>query len=508
MVMTVQNSEEITPIGAVFTPLDQAQLTIKETGLYEKWLDGASILDPTAGNGRFLEAFIKTARQKGERLTESRIDRLCGVEMQQQFVNVFLENMKNHYKVDFPSRNFIKGDFFFTELNKTFDFLIGNPPWLNFCDLEDSYKEKIKPLFLSSGLGQSKKELLLGNSRIDIAALIVTEAVKKNLKEAGQAYFFLPLSLFLGEGAHKRFRRLLNNGFLSVDRIDDYRHYSIFPGIATRYGFATFTKGNKTTYPIPYHMIKNDRENEELKAYPLDGDDSSLLLGKEQNNRPFPRIIISKKSRPRQGLNSCGVNRLFIFDKAEKANVDLLLVTNKEIEALLPSQLIYPLIGADQFKGEEKHRYVFLPYGSNGKVLTQEQLSQFPYAVKYLNLHKSKLKKRKGVLIGSSIKKGQWWSLLGVGPYSFAPWKVVWEAYGKKKFRPLLFSSSEGRIWQPNQALQAYLSFQTREEALSALHALQNPLIEDILKSQGMEGTCNWAQPGKMMKFFSFTEET
>lgn len=497
---------ELEPIGAVFTPLLQAQKTIIDRGLYANWISGASILDPTAGSGHFIEAFIKTARERGDRLSGKRLARLCAVEMQPRFIDDFHLRIEKEYSISFPRDRFMEGDYLFTHLTEEFDFLLGNPPWLNFCDLEETYKEKLKPRFIQSGLTGNKKDLLLGSSRIDLAALIVTEAIKKNLKNRGKAFFYLPLSLFLGEGAHKPFRILLDNGLFSLDTIDDFRDLPLFPGVSTRYGFAAFTKGLRTDYPVPYRIFTPEGTCVNWQASPLDGTGSPLLAGPRNKKTEIPRITISPLSKPRQGLNTCGANSIFIFDRITGYEGNILTLRNKEGEASLPSSLIYPLIGSGQFSVNGEHRYVFLPYNRNGKVLTPDELSQYPDAENYLKGHQKRLEQRKGVLIGSAIKKGLWWSLLGVGPYSFAPWKVVWEAYGKKEFRPQLFSAEEGQPWQPNQALQAFLSFQDEDEARRVMTELENPLIEEILKMQGMEGTCNWAQPGKMMRFFSLRD--
>ncbi|MBB6480824.1 SAM-dependent DNA methyltransferase [Spirochaeta isovalerica] len=498
---------ELEPIGAVFTPLLHAQKTIIDTGLYENWLHGASILDPTAGGGHFIEAFIKTAKEKGDRLTDQRLSRLCAVEMQSRFIEDFHRKMKREYKVDFPGDRFLQGDYLFTHHREEFDFLLGNPPWLNFCDLENGYKEKIKPLFIDSGLTGSKKDLLLGSSRIDLAALIVTEAIRKNLKTQGTAYFFLPLSLFLGEGAHKQFRFLLETGAFSLNYIDDYRDAPLFPGVATRYGFASFTKDRRTTYPVPYRRIRPNGTFRELNAAPLAGSGSPLIAGGMDDLKELPRIFIPPKSKPRQGLNTCGANSLFIFDEITGRNKNILTLKNKEREATLPEELIYPLIGSGQFNAKKHHRYVFLPYNLNGRALSETELAHYPEAECYLRENRSRLENRKGVLIGSAIKKGLWWSLLGVGPYSFAPWKVVWEAYGKREFHPRLFSSENKQPWQPNQALQAFIPFNEEREAKRVLKEMENSPIGEILKMQGMEGTCNWAQPGKMIRFFSFKDE-
>ena len=55
--------------------------------------------------------------------------------------------------------------------------------------------------------------------------------------------------------------------------------------------------------------------------------------------------------------------------------------------------------------------------------------------------------------------------------------------------------------------MHAYCPCDTKEEAETLLEALNAKEIEDWLKSFSMDGTCNWAQPGKVAKIFDFELE-
>ena len=81
----------------------------------------------------------------------------------------------------------------------------------------------------------------------------------------------------------------------------------------------------------------------------------------------------------------------------------------------------------------------------------------------------------------------------------FAPYKIVWEAYGRNTFKPLLVF---GR-WQVNQSLQTYIPVWSKQEALELLEKLKNPVIEKYLLSMKMGKTMNWAQPGKIKKLLN-----
>jgi hypothetical protein len=95
---------------------------------------------------------------------------------------------------------------------KKFDILFGNPPWCTFVDLPQDYKAAVKPLFPTYGLADNTQKLVPGGSRIDIVARIIPKSIADNVTENGTAVFFLPLSLFLNDGARTAFQRFISNG--------------------------------------------------------------------------------------------------------------------------------------------------------------------------------------------------------------------------------------------------------------------------------------------------------
>ena len=137
-----------------------------------------------------------------------------------------------------------------------------------------------------------------------------------------------------------------------------------------------------------------------------------------------------------------------------------------------------------------------------GRPLSWEQIAAIPSLQAYLCTHEARLRSRKGVLLGSQLKRGYWWALLGVGPYNFFPFKIVWEAYGRADFRPRLF---QGR-WQANQSLQAYIPLRTEDEARRILSLLADGRIEHYLRTMKMEGTMNWAQPARIARWLAYRE--
>ncbi len=497
-------------IGAFFTPLPLACEMIRAHGIHRMWAGGRSVFDPSAGNGALLEALILCCLEDGLKIDGSMLQRLKGCEREPGFAREFRMRIKERYAVTPPEETLICQDFLRRPADE-FDLILGNPPWLNFTDLPEEEKEDYKSEFIRYGLTGRGKEILLGSARIDLAALFIQKALQNHLKDGGRAFFFIPLSLLFNEGAHNRFRRgNLNKGSFRFTEIRDFGQVRVFPEVSTRCGFTVIEKSASALYvppedgnrEIPCFLLREDGGWIPKSASPVSGPGSAYAVN--DGSSPPPRIKLPSSARPRQGINTGGRNSLFIFNSRMEIGKGLVKLENRERKVILPDSLVYPLITASQFKGcEEARRFIFLPYSREGKLLSREELTASPEAWSYLESCRASLLERKGSLLQSTMKKG-WWALLGVGPYSFSSWKVVWEAYGRKEFAPRLFGLCEGKPWIPNQALQASCSFSSRKEAQRVLKELQHPGIGRHLKLQNMEGTCNWAQPGRIRRFMEF----
>src|SRR3990170_1846022 len=67
---------------------------------------------------------------------------------------------------------------------RKFDLIVGNPPWVNWDALSDSYKEATEPLWREAGLYDTYK-----GDKDDICFLMTRLAMKRYLKEGGRLVF-------------------------------------------------------------------------------------------------------------------------------------------------------------------------------------------------------------------------------------------------------------------------------------------------------------------------------
>jgi hypothetical protein len=432
------------------------------------------------------------------------VNRLFGVELERQRLQNFFTAARKMYDLKLRRENFLNKDIFFLKSEGSFDILFGNPPWQNFTDLSAPYKAKIKKLFFDYDLVRNPQDLLLGGSRIDIAALVLQKTIQKNLKPGGEAVFFIPLSLLLNDGAHAPFRGYSVNGVhYCIDTVFDFAGLNIFDGISTRYGLIHLRRDKKQEFPLAWYRW-NGAAWKKLSAAPLFAENAPLSVTKNRKTKlaQFQPIEVPSYAIPRQGVNTCGANDIFFFDEYESLDDERCRLTNKTSRTVFPKQYVFPLaVGANFTELRPVPRkWVFIPCAGNGKPLDPKAVEKIPLLADYLEKNRQRLTARRGILINTWIRKGVFWALLGVGGYSFYPHKIIWEAYGKNTFRPKLFSGE----WQANQALQAFMPFESAAEAQKVLARLENGDVEEYLLSLKMEGTMNWAQPGKIKRLLAF----
>ena len=492
-------------IGCVFTPEIWAEFAIEKYGLFDKWMQGASILDPTMGNGNLLAAIICFGLKKGYQVGEMPVENLFGVEMNKRHYCAACERLEKLCGSRFQNQNFINGDILFTWKRKKIDIVFGNPPWVSFSSLPLEYGKKIKSVYVKSGLASHGSGLLLGNSQINLAALVFFHVLKNMMKENGEAVVFMPLSVLFHAGAHREFTSgKAGNISFSIDEVTDLEHTDAFQGICTRFGIIKISRNKTQSFPVPYftYNLSNGKWTEKFMS-PLLLDHGPMCIQNSHNkNFGFKKIPVDIKSKPRQGINTCGANHLYFFDSFKDLNGEICEVSNKTLSCHIEKQFVYPLIQKENFRNNDNliHKWVILPYNENGKILTEKQIKNHPHMHSYFKSNKDVLGARKGTLIRHQIENGLFWALLGVGPYCFYPYKIVWEACGKKDFYPRIF---EG-MWQANQALQVYMPFTDRILCKEIINKMNEAGISEMLSTMNLGGSMCFAQPGVMKTFFDF----
>jgi hypothetical protein len=448
-----------------------------------------------------LLGLLAAAVRRGSSARELPLRRLYGIEREPEFLRALVRDGRREFGVDFLRENLHRTDALLHPPRLRADAILGNPPWANFADLPGAEKESLKPLFVRYGLVADRRRLLLGGSRVDVAALVVAKTIADHLRPGGTAAFFVPLSLLTGDGAHAGFRRY---DAFAVDAVFDFAGVQVFPGVATRYGAVLLRRDSTPRWPIPWTSMSDSVSR---TAAPVDRDDGPLAVADDAaalgRLRDLPPIAVPEGVRPRQGVNPCGASRVFFLRDVRPLDDDLAEAASAVVgRVVLPRRCLFPLLTADQFAdtAAPPRRWVLLPHdAATGQPLTPEQVAACAELADYLDRCRPLLEQRRGRWLRRWIDRGRWWALLGVGPYCFTPYRVAWPAYGADRFTPRVFAAP----WQGQQALHAHVACSSRKDAKALRTALACPEIEEYLRAFGTAGTRNFAQPGRVRRLFA-----
>ncbi len=108
-------------IGAVFTPLRWAKWLVHEFDLISKWAAGATICDPTAGQGVFVRALITAAEEQELEVDAAMLARLFLIESCGDSLERFRSWFYLHRRKPFPEGNIFCTDVVLNNPRRRFD---------------------------------------------------------------------------------------------------------------------------------------------------------------------------------------------------------------------------------------------------------------------------------------------------------------------------------------------------------------------------------------------------
>ncbi len=352
-----------------------------------------------------------------------------------------------------------------------FDYVVGNPPWINWESLPQAYREQSAPLwhkfklFVHSGM-----DTILGKGKKDVSTLMTYAVADALLKDKGKLGFVITQSVWKTSGAAQGFRRFRigeNGASLCVLHVDDLSSLQVFEGASTRTSVFVLKKGLETTYPVPYTYwqkttrgkgLDYDSTLEEvfshtkrlkLKAMPVDESDntSAWITARPKALQAIRRVLGKSDYRAYEGANSGGANGVYWLEILAERPDGLVVVRNvtegakRKVESIITEiepDLLYPLL-----RGRDVQRWMAKP--SLHILMVQDPVKRrgydedylqknYPKTWAYLKRFERPLRERSGFKRyftrkeknGRIVETGPFYSMFNVGDYTFAPWKVVW----------------------------------------------------------------------------------
>ena len=121
-------------------------------------------------------------------------------------------------------------------LHGKFDFVAGNPPWVNWESLPENYRNGTKELWRDYKLFTlSGMDARLGGGKKDISILFTYRCLDRYLKEGGNFAFLITQTVFKTKGAGEGFRRFkIKEEPIKVVKVHDLVEIKPFEGANNR----------------------------------------------------------------------------------------------------------------------------------------------------------------------------------------------------------------------------------------------------------------------------------
>jgi len=383
------------------------------------------------------------------------------------------------------------------------DYIVGNPPWVNWENLPDEYRRSTVPLWHHYGMiPGGGLDSIMGKVKMDISMLMTYVAIDRYLRDKGKLGFVLSQSVFKTSGAGQGFRRfLLRRGkSFSPLVVEDMVELKPFEGAENRTVVAVFAKDKKVSYPVSYQYWRKrktgrgsaigfDTPYEEVTsekitfrswhAEPVEQSDatSAWITAGRKALLALRNVLGPSDYTAREGTNTGGANAVFWVERTGERPGGLVIVSNitegakrkvENVQAAVEASLLYPLLrGRDvaRWKGEASAEIICTrePQGEKAIPLTRME-REFPRTLSYLNRFKPALLARKDAVLARSIKAGvPFYALGAVNDYTFAPWKVVWREQAAT-FTAAVVGQCENRPTVPDHKLMV-VTTNSRAEA-------------------------------------------
>ena len=361
------------------TPIEYAKKMLDYAG-YRKNLYGKRVLENSCGEGNILceivSRYIEDAINLGYSNTlivqglEKDIE---GIEIDNNKVIICIENL-NHilkkYDIGDVRWNVHKNDYLKSK-NKKYNFIIGNPPYITYHDMDETQREYLKKRYVSCKRG-----------RFDYCYAFIEKSLK-SLKKDGILVYLVPYSIIKNKFAFD-LREMIQP---YVFQIYDYSGIKVFPDALTS-SIVLICKNQKNNENIQYFSVKKKTEQEfnrnDLK------DKWSFSIDNKEKGKKFGNYF--------EVYNSVAtlLNDAFLLEDYEE-NEHYILIDGQRIE----KEITYPAISAKSInrKKDKKELLIIFPYSyKNGKLNSydlDEFQKKFPGTYMYLNGYRGKLDQRK-----------------------------------------------------------------------------------------------------------------
>lgn len=346
------------------------------------------------------------------------------------------------------------------------DFVVGNPPWINWESLPEDYRKTTFNLWQQYGLFRHKGyKAKLGGAKDDISILMTYVCHDMFLKDGGSIGFVITQSIFKTRGGGEGFRGLQYESAgttkcFSPIKVEDLSAFQPFEGATNR--TAIFIAGKSptpATFPVPYLVWKrgtggainqDDTLARVLKkvnllekiAEPIAiGDRRSPWLSGSPTTLKLVRALAGKGEYVSRKGVYCPTNAIYWLNERKTLPGGFQLITNladtgkrtvEQVTVSVEPDFVYDLVrGRDVSRWRwSSEKSIILPQNplDPSKAIPVSILKKkFPKTYAYFYSFEDDIRSCALLAQFFDPKSDPFYSSYNVGAYSFAPYKVVWK---------------------------------------------------------------------------------
>ena len=377
---------------------------------YSENLYGKKVLENSCGDGNILlkivMRYIKSAKRQERTSCEIKdglqrdivayeIDDGCIEKCKKR-----LDEVVDSYGIQNVSWNLNNKDFLKEKVLDTYDYVIGNPPYITYHDMDEEQRDLLKDHYETCKRGRS-----------DYCYAFI-EASIKSLTDAGKMVYLVPYSIMTNKfaGTLRKFIQPY------IREIYDYRTIKIFPEALTS-SVIIICKKEKDENNILFHLVAEKRTLEIPKKQL--GEKWVILGTQNIEGKKFEEYFEVRNSV------ATLYNKAFVLTDYKYTGQDY-VVGNHKIEG----ELVKDAVSTKSLNKKHQKDKIIFPYQiKNGQKIdyTEDEFqTKFPGATKYLKQFEGELKARK------ADKNAKW--------FQYGRSQAVTKVEGKKLIIPMVIT--------------------------------------------------------------------
>lgn len=340
-----------------------------------------------------------------------------------------------------------------------FDIIVGNPPWIGWESVAETYRQQTLPLLEEYGLIRGRRgKAKLGAVKVDMSALMTLVVADRFLRTGGKLAFLITQSVFKTEAASGFRRFSVPSGELRVLYVDDMSELQPFEGASNRTAVLLIQKGAATKYPIVYThwrkavrgrglgydstlpQVESMTSRLHLSAEPVNTRDatSKWLTARPRAIAPLRKLLAASDYTAHAGVCTWANGIYWLREMSRHGGLvrarnatDEGKRTVPEVEAELESESLFPLVrAADISRWEVRSELLHLiPHDPNNpaRPRTPEDLRvAAPRTYEYLKLFEATLRARSGYKQLFESRGLPFYTVMDIDAYTFGKFKIVW----------------------------------------------------------------------------------